>query len=220
MGGFFRFDAAYGTERTDTAGECGDTDNGFGLLFNWNLLSGGEHEVIAFVDGEELGRAMLSVTIPGMRQTPDSRGDTWTEFLRGATGECLVPDFPYPRFSGRFSWNQGTQHLELVEVLPSPPEPPIAGPLTTHFDGTWQFTSRITPSDDCTQQPDQEVTCTIVNGIVQCFDGALQGTVTESGAISGISVFGTFQGQLQGNRGSGTWQNLGSCGGTWTAIKQ
>ena len=30
--------AAYGTARLDTEGACGDTDNGFGLLFNWNLL--------------------------------------------------------------------------------------------------------------------------------------------------------------------------------------
>ena len=27
--------AAYGTDRADTAAVCGDTDNGFGLLFNW-----------------------------------------------------------------------------------------------------------------------------------------------------------------------------------------
>ena len=37
-------EAAYGTERRDTASVCGDTDNGFGLLFNWNLLSDGEHD--------------------------------------------------------------------------------------------------------------------------------------------------------------------------------
>ena len=36
---------AYGTERLDTARVCGDTDNGFGLLFNWNLLGDGEHTV-------------------------------------------------------------------------------------------------------------------------------------------------------------------------------
>ena len=232
-GRIFRFDAAYGTERADTAGECSDTDNGFGLLFNWNLLSGGEHEVIAFVDGEELGRAMFSVTIPSHRQTPDSRGDTWTEFLRDATGECLVEDFPYPRSSGRFRWNQGTQHLELVEVLLTP-ERPVLGHLTTHFDGTWQFTPRITPSDNCMQQPDLDFvfTCTIVNGVVQCGDGVLQGTVAEGGAFSSISFFGTSQGQFQGNRGSGTFQNVAwvgvgaegrkviECSGTWTAIKQ
>ena len=33
--------AAYGTERLDTQAACGDTDNGFGLLFNWNLLDDG-----------------------------------------------------------------------------------------------------------------------------------------------------------------------------------
>ena len=44
--------AAYGTERLDTLEMCGDTANGFGLLFNWNLLGEGEHEVVAYVDGK------------------------------------------------------------------------------------------------------------------------------------------------------------------------
>ena len=57
--------AAYGTERLDTADICGDTDNGFGLLFNWNLLGDGEHEVVAFVDGIELARATVTVTTLG-----------------------------------------------------------------------------------------------------------------------------------------------------------
>ena len=42
--------AGYGTERLDTQDACGDTNNGFGLLFNWNLLDDGEHEVVAYVD--------------------------------------------------------------------------------------------------------------------------------------------------------------------------
>ena len=44
-------EAAYGTARADTAAICGDADTGFGLLFNWNLLGDGEHEVVVFVDG-------------------------------------------------------------------------------------------------------------------------------------------------------------------------
>ena len=68
--------AAYGTERLDTLGACGDTDNGFGLLFNWNLLGDGAHDVVAFVNGEELGRATVRVTTLGV------------EFLRGVEGEC------------------------------------------------------------------------------------------------------------------------------------
>ena len=31
---------AYGTERLDTEDICGDTDNGFGLLFNWKPVGG------------------------------------------------------------------------------------------------------------------------------------------------------------------------------------
>ena len=72
--------AAYGTERPDTetlpSGEplCGDTENGFGLLFNWNRLEDGDHTVIALVDGEELGRATVQVTTLG------------AEFVRGLEG--------------------------------------------------------------------------------------------------------------------------------------
>ena len=36
--------AAYGTERLDTESVCGDTDNGFGVLFNWNRLGDGAHD--------------------------------------------------------------------------------------------------------------------------------------------------------------------------------
>ena len=60
--------AAYGTERADTEEECGDTANGFGLLFNWNRLGeAGEHTVVAVVDGIELGRATVTVTTRGYR---------------------------------------------------------------------------------------------------------------------------------------------------------
>ena len=63
--------AGYKTTRPDTAytpeGEvlCGDTDNGFGLLFNWNRLGDGQHTVSARADGEEFGRAIFTVTTLG-----------------------------------------------------------------------------------------------------------------------------------------------------------
>lgn len=57
--------AAYGTERLDTAGECGDTNNGFGLLVNWNRLGDGTHTVRALADGVEFGRATFTVTTLG-----------------------------------------------------------------------------------------------------------------------------------------------------------
>ena len=96
--------AAYGTERLDTLAACGDTANGFGLLFNWNLLGEGEHEVVAFVDSEELGRATVRVTTLGV------------EFLRGVTGECTVEDFPMLGETVTLEWQQNSQNFVVTDV--------------------------------------------------------------------------------------------------------
>ena len=98
--------AAYGTERSDTAGVCGDTDNGFGLLFNWNLLGEGEHEVVALVDGIELGRATVRVTTLG------------EEFLRGAEGKCVAEDFPRLGQSVLLEWQQNSKNFVITDVGP------------------------------------------------------------------------------------------------------
>ena len=98
--------AAYGTERLDTQDACGDTNNGFGLLFNWNLLGDGEHEVVAYVDDEELGRATVQVTTLGQ------------EFLRGAEGECVVADFPTPGETVTLEWQQNSQNFVIVSHDP------------------------------------------------------------------------------------------------------
>ena len=100
--------AAYGTERVDTAGVCGDTDNGFGLLFNWNLLGEGEHDVVAFVDGAELGRAVVRVTTVGEGAEE--------EFLRGAEGECVVEDFPRLGQSVLLEWQQNSQNFVITDI--------------------------------------------------------------------------------------------------------
>ena len=79
--------AAYGTARLDTLEMCGDTANGFGLLFNWNLLGEGAHEVVAFVDGEELGRATVRVTTVGE--------GVEEEFVRGCRGGMCGRGLPH-----------------------------------------------------------------------------------------------------------------------------
>ncbi len=96
--------AGYGTERLDTQGECGDTDNGFGLLFNWNLLGDGEHVVVARVDGEELGRTTVRVMTLG------------AEFLRGVEGECVVEDFPTVGERVLLEWQQNSQNFVITQV--------------------------------------------------------------------------------------------------------
>ena len=100
--------AGYGTERLDTEEACGDTDNGFGLLFNWNLLGDGEHEVVAVVDAMELGRATVRVTTVGEGAE--------AEFLRGVTGECTVEDFPMLGETVTLEWQQNSQNFVITDV--------------------------------------------------------------------------------------------------------
>ena len=96
--------AAYGTSRADTASVCGDTDNGFGLLFNWNLVGDGEHTVVAVVDGVELGRATVTVTTLG------------EEFVQGAAGRCVREDFPTPGETISLTWQEAQQNFVIADV--------------------------------------------------------------------------------------------------------
>ena len=100
--------AAYGMERLDTQETCGDTDNGFVLLFNWNRLGAGEHMVTALVDGMELGRATVRVTTVGEEDQQ--------EFLRGAMGECVAENFPMLGQSTRLEWQQESQNFVITDV--------------------------------------------------------------------------------------------------------
>ncbi|MCE2483866.1 MAG: fibronectin type III domain-containing protein [Desulfurellaceae bacterium] len=104
------FQAAYGTDRADTADTCGDTNNGFGLLFNWNLLGAGEHAVVAVADGVELGRAAVIVTTVGEGEAE--------EFLEGVVGECVVEDFPAAGKSVRLVWQQRLQNFMIAPPGP------------------------------------------------------------------------------------------------------
>ena len=108
MGRWGRQVAAYGTERLDTETVCRDTDNGFGLLFNWNRLGAGEHTVRALVDGVALGWATVWVTTVGEGEEE--------EFLRGAEGECVVEDFPMPGETVTLEWQQNNQNFVITDV--------------------------------------------------------------------------------------------------------
>ena len=95
--------AAYGTSRDDTQGACGDTDNGFGLLFNWNLLGDGVHTVQALADGVEFARVTVTVTTFG------------TEFLREANGTVLLTDFPTPGRTLTLRWQPAQQNFAITD---------------------------------------------------------------------------------------------------------
>ena len=67
----------YGSERIDTAYApdgteiCGDTNNGFGLLINYNNLGDGSHSVTLYVDGQEAETRTFTVVTLG---SPFQRG--------------------------------------------------------------------------------------------------------------------------------------------------
>ena len=210
---------AMGMPREDTRSVCGgETDNGFIVQTNWNWLGQGEHMAVASDNGVEFARNTFTV------------GTTGEEFLKGVTASVDVPNFPAPGETGRFVWNESTQHLELEEVLPDAQEPdPTPEPTTpassvSHFNGTWQFTIQYTTdSNFCRSNSGQEVTCTVVNGLLSCpYQDKVQGTVSPDGVFSARDSenIRTLRGRLEGNSGSGTWENALSCDGTWAATKQ
>jgi hypothetical protein len=93
--------AAYGTTRNDTSSVCGDANNGFGSLFNWNLLSNGPHVVRALADGQEFAQVKITVA------------DFGAEFLTGASGEFVLDNFPQPGQQVTLLWQESIQNFVI-----------------------------------------------------------------------------------------------------------
>ncbi|MCY4386488.1 MAG: hypothetical protein OXC18_05205 [Desulfurellaceae bacterium] len=113
--------ASYGTERADTRERCGDSNNGFGLLFNWNLLGDGTHTLVVRADGEEFGRATVTVTTLG------------EEFVRGVMGETVDMDFPAEGTDARLVWEQSLQNFMLAPPEGRPAARPAEQPDLRKF---------------------------------------------------------------------------------------
>ena len=101
--GGVRFEAAYGTSRADTAEVCGDTNNGFSLLFNWNLLGDGKHTVRVLADGDEVASVPVTVTTLGLG-----------EFPTGLSGMFTLVDFPAAGDETDIQWQQSQQNFVIV----------------------------------------------------------------------------------------------------------
>ena len=103
--------AAYGTPRTDTQDACGDTNNGFGLLVNWNELGAGTHTVRALLDGVEFANTTVRVTT----LAPGEEG----KFLRGVSGTVTIPDFPHAGDATTLRWEQALQNFVITDGQPN-----------------------------------------------------------------------------------------------------
>lgn len=113
-------EAAYGTSREDTQSICGDSDNGFGLLFNMALLGPGQHEAVAFADGQQFARRTFSVTSL-------STG----EFLTGVSGGGTVKNFPSQGREIDLAWNQAAQNFFITAERESLDPYGVAGAWAT-----------------------------------------------------------------------------------------
>lgn len=104
--GINRLTAAYGTSREDTRSVCGDADNGFGLLFNWNILGEGLHTAALCVDG------LCGESIPFFVNTYG------TEFLRGippvSFAACTnTAPVPFPTVTV-LAWQESQQNWAIA----------------------------------------------------------------------------------------------------------
>ena len=89
----------------DTAGVCLDANNGFCLLFNWNLLGDGPHTVRAFADGVMFAEADITVTTLGLG-----------EFPVGLSGTFPLMGFPAQGQATTVEWQQSQQNFVIVDV--------------------------------------------------------------------------------------------------------
>jgi hypothetical protein len=96
-------EAAYGTGRADTRPTCGDNNNGFGLLWNFNLFGAGYHTVVAKADGEVFGSATFLVTKLG-------NNNFETEFS-GSFGQV---QFPTAGSSFSLLWQESSQNFVIT----------------------------------------------------------------------------------------------------------
>ena len=90
--------------RPDTLGRCGDTDNGFSLLWNWNNLGAGTHTVRALIDGQEFANTTVHVTTFGEESVPT--GLEWARFSFRIS--------PHPGENKRLRWEESLQNFVIV----------------------------------------------------------------------------------------------------------
>jgi hypothetical protein len=90
----------YGSSRTDTS--CGNPNNGFVALWNWNLVGTGQHTIRVFDDGVQFAQATFTVATLGQ------------EFLSGVSGTCELPNFAGHEVT--LQWQEKLQNFAIVGV--------------------------------------------------------------------------------------------------------
>jgi hypothetical protein len=90
----------YGSERGDTQGVCGDTNNGFIAQYNWNLLPTGQHTIRVFDTGQQFAQATFTSTNLG------------TEFLTGLNATCTIG---FGDWKLTVTWQEDQQNFVITD---------------------------------------------------------------------------------------------------------
>ena len=81
---------------------AGDQNNGFSLLFNWNLLTDGEHTISGRADGVEFATTTFTVNTSG------------GEFMTGLSGVFVIAEFFEPGVNATIIRVQILQNLGVI----------------------------------------------------------------------------------------------------------
>jgi hypothetical protein len=97
-------DVPYGTKRLDTQAACGDSNNGFGLLWNMALLPPGAHEAVLYADGQIIAQHVFN--------TATLSSD---EFARDPEGCAISEGFPTSDKDTVLKWTTSSQGFQITE---------------------------------------------------------------------------------------------------------
>ena len=102
-------ETSYGAERPDTVGVCGDSNNGFGIVVNWNRYPSGVHRLRAFADASPTPFADVSFNVFNIG----------VEFLRGVGSPSRsLSDFPAAASSTEVTWSEPHQGVVITGYTP------------------------------------------------------------------------------------------------------
>lgn len=102
----------YGNLRGDTLGICGDANNGFELLVNWNDFGEGQHTITAYVDGQAINTHSFNIITLGLT---DEDGKNIL-YARGLSGNYTLKDFPEIGKSTEISWSEADQNFAINAI--------------------------------------------------------------------------------------------------------
>ncbi|MBB6523410.1 hypothetical protein [Pseudoteredinibacter isoporae] len=92
--------AGTGTQRPDTESECGHSESGFSLLYNYGSLHEGNHSISVYADGELFAQRVFNTLRPA---------GPLTEFDANLAAKGFVYDFPRPGDALELEWETAKQ---------------------------------------------------------------------------------------------------------------